>query len=192
MNQKVIQNLNELMEWLSRHKIDFSKWGSGATKSLEDLLEEVQIGDTKLRTAKRIVEVAVVLIRSGEKYLIETKQVFADNRVRHRNWPPSEKLQLGESPEGAANRCLFEELGLRSDQIQSMQRKNGPLIEEGDSTSYPGLCTEYRLHIFEANVSGLPQREFETKEETSSSDDLVKWHTWSWGSLPLNIKQALA
>lgn len=192
MTQKVIRDMNELKDWLASHKIDFSTWGSGAAKSLDDLLREVQKGDSKLQAAKRIVDVAVVIIKSGEKFLIESKQEFSDCRTRDRHWPPSEKLQIDEDAESAAERCLLEELGLRNDQINSVKRMSQPIVEEKQSSSYPGLLTEYRLHVIEANVNGLPQREFKTREEPFSNDQLVRWHTWKWGDLPSNFQHIFA
>ncbi len=192
LTQKAIRDMNELKSWLASHKIDFSAWGSGAAKSLEDLYREVQKGDSTLQAARRIVNVAIVIIQSGENYLIESKQEFADNRSRKRHWPPSEKLQIGERPEEAAKRCLFEELGLRDDQIDSVIQKSEPIVEEKPSMSYPGLKTEYHLHVIEAKVSGLPQREFKTKEEPFSNDQLVKWHTWKWGDLPSKFQHIFA
>lgn len=184
LTQQMIHNMSDLKNWLAEHKIDFSRWGIGSAKSVQDLFREIEKGDTKLVATKRLVEVAVIIIRSGEKFLVETKQEFSDNRTRMRSWPPSEKFSLTEGVEAAARRCLFEELALRKDQIKSVKVQPNSIIQEKKSSSYPGLVTRYKLHIIEADVSGLPMCEFSTQEAEVSQDQIVKWHFWDWGDLP--------
>lgn len=190
----------ELREWLVERRIDLSQWGVGEAKSLIDLWNEIRKGDTQLsdNPVCRRVNVAVVFIPSAEtdqqsqsQYLIETEQVMADQRIRPRGWPPSEKIQEDEPLPDAAKRCIEEELGISNQAVKIIRQIPDARIELRHSPSYPGLITEYRLHVVEAQVQGLPQRAFETEEERKDDTDPVRTHRWSWGELPQDFQHLL-
>ena len=187
LTQQIIKSLGDLRGWLTKNQIDSSEWGKGVTKTIHDLWREIEIGDARLGSGGRVVDVAVVIIRSGEKVLIETKQTLSGDRTRQRQWPPSEKFQTNENAKMAALRCLQEELRLEDKQIKSIKPTLPPIVESAPSPSYPGLNTQYHLHLVEAEVTGLPQREFTTEELPESHDGFVKWHSWKWGDLPANF-----
>ena len=190
MSQKAVSTLHELETWLIEQNIDLSNWGRGSAKSVCDLLREITTGDSKIisNPARRQVEVAVVVIQDGDKYLIEHEQVMSDSRIRVRNWPPSEKLQQNEPVLDAVKRCLREELGVNHSQIGMIRILSTPTTERKPSPSYPGLETEYTLHLAYANVRGLPQKSFETHELSHSGSGTVNLHRWVWREMPPQIR----
>jgi hypothetical protein len=119
--QVKIRNLDQLKAWLAARDIDASHWGRGAAKTIEDLWQEILNGETLLQDVPplRIIPVARIIIRKGNKILIEVEQEFEDNRVRSRNFPPSEKLKRDETYIDAAKRCLKEELGIDSKNFEN-------------------------------------------------------------------------
>lgn len=172
------QTQAELAAWLASSGIDLSGWGSGAAKGLADLWHEYRTGETRFEDdpPARVVEVAQVIIRRGERVLIELAQEMADGRRRERLRPPSEKLLAGESPHNAAVRCLREELGLDVAPGELISR--GVEEWQSDSPSYPGLPTRYRLYSFETTGAALPDEPF--KRDNAADGDPVRRHWWVW------------
>ena len=191
MTQSAIQKLSDLESWLASYQIDFGSWGRGDAKSVDDLLVEIKAGDSKLCNAMRVVEVAIILIKNGGAFLIESEQRLSDNRIRKRSWPPSEKLQMNETPLDAAKRCLFEELEISNEQQFQINPASKTKVEIKNSASYPGLSTEYHLHVFNATVEGLPKTPFVTQENSLSQDKVVTCHYWTWGELPADFAFAI-
>jgi len=189
----------ELANYLASNHIDTSKWGQGEAKKVSDLWTEIEKGETQIseNPVQRITTLCQVMIRNGEKILVETLQLFADGRVRVRNKPPAEKMLKDESWETAAVRGLVEELGATPDQIH-IDRQSYMLKEKvQDSQSYPGLETRYVIHQVEAQVDRLPNSAFWTLEDVANAADAVRTHCWDWqrspaSSLTLNEYQAKA
>ena len=172
-----------LANWLVAKGVDLSQWGQASAKSVEDLWHEIINHDMVIDEDPllRVVEVVTVIIRDGERVLIETAQQFKDGRRRSRNRPPSDKIKLGENYREAAIRCLDEELGIVSEQVQIMTNTHHVTQMVRQGVSYPGLPTQYYLHRVEAKVSHLPKHDFRTTESTRSGrTDPVKYHYWSW------------
>lgn len=174
---------DELIQLLVAGGIDTSDWGNGNTKSVDDLWTEIVAGESRLRMRplQRVVRGAVnVLIRRGERVLIETRQVFASGMTRQRHIPPAEKMQPGEEPMDTAIRCLCEELGVARHDIEIVASAHLPRREVRLSLSYPGLTTEYTFYIVEAQVKGLPDNDFETHEYDAEGRTWIMRHDWSW------------
>ncbi|MDJ0752432.1 MAG: hypothetical protein QNJ45_02860 [Ardenticatenaceae bacterium] len=188
---KTKQQLSQLL-W--SQGIDLTLWGKGAAKSVHNLWQELQTGDSRIQVypLRRQVEVSSVIIRSGNHILIELEQTMNDNRVRQRHWPPSEKIQRNENPRHAAVRCLCEELGLSSDQFEISTAEPIIGVEERKSASYPGLTSFYKFYLFEATIQDLPATPFQTDEVLNDRSDPIKTHLWSWKHPPRLIKRFLS
>ena len=176
------QSLKALVAWLTVAGVDISQWGYGSAKSIENLWDELACGEMYLQNNPllRVVPVVQVIIRRGDKLLIEAEQQFADQRKRYRNHPPSEKMKPGENHLDTAIRCLREELGVEAEDIEFILASYRQAKKELESPSYPGLWTSYIFHIIEAKVSGLPDTDFWTNEADENLRDVVKKHHWIW------------
>jgi hypothetical protein len=149
-----IMTIEQFKQFLTHAGIDYSTWGVGATKTVEDLYMEFTQGETIFECSMagliRVVSVAVVTVNVGNLVLKETKQVFANGSTRSRDMPGSvsEKFKLGEDPYEAGFRGLQEELGIPIEGFIF----NGELrINSSDprlSRSYPGLMSRYRNYDF--------------------------------------------
>lgn len=174
--------LAALKTWLRQHNIDYSSWGSDATKTVANLWEEIDAGETRLaeNPPRRLVEVTRVVIRRGDEILIEVRQDFASGQRRYRNSPPSEKMRPEETYLAAAKRCLAEELGVPPEKNVILTDTHRRKVWERPSKSYPGLNTRYVIHVVQAEASDLPEGPFCTMERATGPGDPVRRHHWEW------------
>ncbi len=149
---------------LRGHNIPVDTWtGEGGTKTLEDLLGEIESGESRLETTttgklRRTVRVVAVNIvgkdKDGQRYrLEEDRQVFKeDGHVKRRrlHGAVAEKIKGGESAIQAARRGIREELRITTAEI--LGEENGVIKETGRTATYPGLETEYRIHVVHARI----------------------------------------
>lgn len=179
MNQLQFGGIEYLAAWLAKGGIDVAGWGKGEAKQLLDLWREYTSGESCFtdNPAARQIDVAQVVIRRGDRVLLELAQEFADGRRRSRLMLPSEKLKGGESPRAAAWRCLDEELGLREGGV-ALGETSQVSEEVGDSPSYPGLPTRYVFHVFEATADSLPDDDF--YRDNAAPNDPIRRHLWGW------------
>lgn len=173
----------ELLDLLQAHNIPLEKWGAGETKTFEDLLAEIQIGEASIREEKgmlvRLAEGAVLIVYHTNKFgtwrLREEKQVFRDGRERRRDLEMSigEKMYPNEKPADAAYRALREELHI-TDRLPLISL---PPIIKGPvpSQSFPGLTTRYVMHAFEMY---LPTHLFRPEGYTEIQRDKVNYYVW--------------
>lgn len=172
----------ELADWLSAKEIDFSRWGVGGTKSINNLWDEYLNHEITFQNnpPMRIVQVVQVLIRRGNRILLEVEQVLGNSHRRYRNQPPSEKMKAGESYIAAAVRCLDEELGLTRADIAFIGSGYERVEAVTESPSYPGLRTRYTFHLIEAVAKGLPEEDFWRDNYANGHGDPVRRHLWAW------------
>jgi hypothetical protein len=146
----------DLINILSQYDIPYQNWGTGKSKTVEDLFSEVvgnecQIVERESGLVRLIEFVGIkVFYKDVETlwFLKEDRQEFNDGRMRRRNMPTSvaEKMISGEDPVTAGVRGISEELDLK---INSSQLKKHRDIQfNGGSLSYPGLRTKYKGHQF--------------------------------------------
>lgn len=175
-------NARELEEWLRLRRVDVDVWGTGGSKTVATLWEELQRGESQLQEVplRRLVSVVRVIVRRGNRVLVEVAQELDDGRRRYRLQAPSEKLRPGEEPEGAALRCLEEELGVPARDARLVPDSTRQWQRERESVSYPGLQTCYRFYSVEARVYGLPDRPFSTHEKAPGPGEPVHRHFWEW------------
>ncbi|KAL4424892.1 hypothetical protein ABPG77_002115 [Micractinium sp. CCAP 211/92] len=179
----------ELAEWLSGNGIAISSYGQGSAKSVAQLWEEVEAGETQLfmDTGRPLREVSVlnVLLRNSKgQTLYEAEQVLPNGARRRRGLPLSEKLLPGERWQEAAVRGVLEELGPVLPQepqaggVEVDEASMEESVETKESQSYPGLLSKYVCKRVSARVlSGLPEEDFSTEEERS---DGILQHCWVW------------
>lgn len=138
---------------LKKYSIDTTIWGQGDSKTRENLLEELKLGESNLVEKEGLlvrVERGVILnVYFDNLKLIEDRQVFNDGRVRRRNISTSigEKLKPKETPLVGARRALKEELGIVTSG-KLIPRSTIFTIEDRTlvpSTSFPGLWTKRTL-----------------------------------------------
>lgn len=177
-----IKSKEQLQAMLQSQGINYNNWGKGTSKSLDNLWEEIEGGETSIQDNPflRVVEVVQVLIYKEGKMLIEYEQEFKDGRKRLRNKPPSEKMKPGENYIEAAVRCLVEELEMEKEDITIFKDSYSKKITTINSPSYPELKTRYILHTVNGKVTGLPNDEFWTSETSHNETDAISRHHWIW------------
>lgn len=151
----------EVKTLLTESGIDFSSWGTGKSKTIDHLIEEVYVGETKLVKDENggvVRKLSVIILHvtcqtpDGKTWLLkEDKQVFNDGRERKRNLNGSifEKIKPDEDLEVAASRALSEELNIKD--VNQIKFGNDE-IETLDSPSYPGLKSMYTKHNAEVQI----------------------------------------
>ena len=155
-------NLSELINLLKKYDIPVDLWGTGKSKTVNHLLNEIRNNECSLveneNSITRYIEFVGIKIyyedESGQRFILkEEKQEFNDGRIRRRNMPNSvsEKMKFGEDPLISSIRGIREELGVRVE--GSQLNKYSDLNYDGGSVSYPGLDTKYKGHKFVCNFT---------------------------------------
>ena len=150
-------DLVELINLLKRYNIPCDIWGTGKSKTIQHLLDEIQGEECSVieedGSLTRYIEFVGIKIfytdEEGNKWFLkEDRQEFNDGRTRRRNIPSSvsEKMKFGEDPLISAIRGIKEELGVKIEGHQLSKRRD--LHYDGGSVSYPGLDTKYKGHRF--------------------------------------------
>jgi hypothetical protein len=177
-------DLIELTNVLKKYNIPVDIWGSGKSKTLNNLLDEIKGEECSLieRSGKitRYIEFVGIKIyytdNNNERWFLkEIRQEFNDGRVRRRNIPSSvsEKMKFGEDPVVAGIRGIKEELGV---EIQPYQlSKHSDLHYDGGSLSYPGLETKYKGHKFICNFN---HQQFNTNGYIEVQKDKKTFFNW--------------
>lgn len=150
------QKLNDLKNQLLKFSIPIDNWGTGKSKTINHLLDELENKECSLSEIDndilRSIEFVGIKIYfqspDSNWVLKEDRQEFNDGRIRRRNMPSSvsEKMKAGEDPLIAAVRGIEEELGIKIEQNQLTKRRD--LFYDGGSLSYPGLKTKYKGYQF--------------------------------------------
>ncbi len=183
-----LETIDQLKAWLASKGVDTSQWGVSGAKSVENLWAEIVEGETEIQDdpPMRLVRLVNVIIRQGDRILVETTQEFGENQQRERGGPPAEKIKPGESPVETALRCLQEELQVDPSRVEITTMSAEPQPRINDSQSYPGLRTCYLQYDVEAKVEGLPAESFWTTEALHEDGDPVHLHRWLWKPLTPN------
>ena len=184
--EKLIEkiSISELQQKLLAAGIDVSQYGKGQAKTLADLQQEIEKGETLLATDKegklyrevRVCGVDIFYISpEGKKYrLKEEKQVFKDGRERRRDLGQavSEKMKPGENPEEAALRGIKEELGIADNiKLEDFSDDKQILV----SPSYPGLKSEYNRYVFKTILN---ENQFKPEGYTEEEGGKTTYFVW--------------
>lgn len=153
-------DLDNLKELLNSYNIPIDLWGTGKSKTINNLLNELENNECSLEEKNdkitRYIEFVGIKIyynKDDERFILkEDRQEFNDGRVRRRDMPSSvsEKMVFGEDPIVASIRGIREELGVKIEAHQLTKRSD--LNYNGGSLSYPGLDTKYKGHKFICNL----------------------------------------
>ncbi len=171
---------------LKEHNINIEEWGKANAKGLDSLVSEVMVGETKLETGAngdllRFIEVVAGNVIYTDNHqnkfqLVEDRQEFADGRIRRRDQlfgtSISEKMMPNESPEIALRRGLQEELA-----IVNANFSDEPVIEEKEhiSHSFPGLKSNYKVHIFDVSIN---DSDYQPNGYIEEQDDKSTYFIW--------------
>jgi hypothetical protein len=156
-NSSEILDIDQLKSRLMEYSIPIETWGTGKSKTVENLLDELEQKECNVVDEGgylvRYIEFVGIKIYYVDKnediwQLKEDRQEFHDGRIRRRSMPSSvsEKMKFGENPSIAAVRGIKEELGFEIEESQLSKRKD--LDFNGGSISYPGLRAKYKGHQF--------------------------------------------
>eukprot|EP00928_Gymnodinium_smaydae_P020352 TRINITY_DN17867_c0_g4_i1.p1 TRINITY_DN17867_c0_g4~~TRINITY_DN17867_c0_g4_i1.p1 ORF type:complete len:778 (-),score=158.85 TRINITY_DN17867_c0_g4_i1:186-2474(-) len=146
---------------LREHGIDSSKFGVGGARTLEQFANEVRIGSALLmldasshKKLVRVVDVVLLRVVSGGKFLVEQSETFADGRGRDNlNRLPGTKREPHENKRTCAARIASTMLNLGGSQLSYDFTKQEVFEEEEESRSYPGVLTVYRKAIIPCRAS---------------------------------------
>merc|ERR1719161_1446106 len=141
----------EIREKFLTHGIDVSLYGQQNTRSLEQVANEVQRGESYLMESNdRILRVVdLVLVRVAEpkgRILVEVKHEHPDGTCTKCERLPATKRKPGDNVWRTAQRLLETRPKLVSDQVNIRLGVEDLTEEEQESTSYPGLLSVYRKH----------------------------------------------
>ncbi len=169
---------------LLKHGVDISSWGQDSTKNIEELVTELNSGESSLDETsdgllRRVRVLALdVFVRVGDTVfiLVEDRQEFQDGSVRRRNLSTSlgEKLKFDGSPEQTARRALSEELGIGEFYVRDLRLGH---IEESprESGGYPGLPTNIAKHYAAVMIDPAVYRAEGYKEQQERKTTYFKW-----------------
>lgn len=176
-------DLESLKNYLNKFSIPIDNWGTGKSKTIEHLFDELkneecflsEIDGTLVRSIE-FVGVKIYCNENNERWTLkEDRQEFNDGRIRRRNMPSSvsEKMKFGEDPLKSAIRGIKEELGVDISSSQLSKRKD--LFYDGGSVSYPGLKTKYKGHQF---ICELKSHQFDPSGYVEIQRDKKTYFVW--------------
>lgn len=172
----------ELESYLQQHKISVRDWGKGESKTLDDLWQELDHGESRLEeSGDRVVRfvtgvgIDVYYVSFGIRLkLFEEKQVFTDGRPRERKLSTSvgEKMRPRETAQEAAARALLKELSITGVAIMAIGVEDRHIVR---SDSFPGLWTKNTVNLFEC---WLPPELFNSKGYIEVQDGKTSYFKW--------------
>lgn len=174
----------EVLALLARYNVPLEAWGKGDAKTLTHLIAEIESAEAWLeespvhglmRVSSGTTLSVYFPVVGGRLVLKETKQVFADGRIKVRplDFSIGEKRRPDETPESAAYRALREELGI--DEAIPLQEKTERIKGPVPSVSFPGLTTFYTMHHF---IVILPKRYFRPEGYIEHQQDKTNYYEW--------------
>lgn len=163
---------------LLKSGVPLDLWGKNQAKTLDHLVEELNIGESKLQGIERIIHTVVLDVRYKKFVLREKEQVFVSGRYRKRRLPwgsVAEKLRPGEGVFSGIKRALKEELGIDFGYGVRLRQVRGVELV-GVSLSYPGLVNTNFQSRF---VVTLPTRLFKEEGYVEIQPDKTTYFEWT-------------
>lgn len=183
-NFNSLTSIEEFIKKLKEYSIPVEKYGTGVTKTIQHLFNEIQEGESRIEEENgslvRYIEFVGIKIfyidKIGTKWFLkEDRQEFKDGRTRNRglNVSVAEKMKPGEDPLQSAIRGIEEELKIEisTDQIREMKSRES----EKESGSYPGFKTKYNEHPF---ICYINKSQFNPKGYIEHQKDKSTFFIW--------------
>jgi hypothetical protein len=180
-------SIEQLVSLLEMYQMPMEEWGSGRAKTVEDLLSEINSGETelieeegRLIRATEALAINVFSIADGKIWkLREDKQIFTDGRIRERrdetmDTSMGEKISIEELHLKALQRALQEELGV-DENFEFDSREGETLIKERTSSSFPGLTSKLKLHYYDVL---LPVEFYKKEGYVETQKNKCTYFTW--------------
>jgi len=149
----------ELQVLLRRHGFDPDKYGVGKAKTLEHLFREVQSGECSLfaegcALVRDVQLVGLNITREGRVLEEQFQEFYEGNRRRTRKLDASagEKMKPEETPNDTVRRLIKEEFPILLGNLETLIRGDD-LSRREESFSYPGLITQYTIHLFSIELT---------------------------------------
>jgi hypothetical protein len=182
----------QLLELLCAYDVPTDRWGQAGAKSVFQLFEEIQAGESELHVTadgrlQRVVNVVNVVVEHAGLRLVEEEMQIKGGPVRRRQFPwVAEKMLSGERPADTARRALREELGIDDDRIefQSVLLRRTP----ASSGAYPGLSC---LFVIRQMRCELPAEHFRREgyvERDAEKEVLFGWRPRERASLQVRTR----
>lgn len=152
---------SEISQKLTKYNIDVSVYGQPKTRSLEQVANEVQRGESYLMESDdkilRVVDsVFVRVMEPTGKVLVETKQEQPDGTVVKVEKLPSCPHHKGDNIWRTAQRLLETGPKFANENVHIRAGAEQIQEEEEESEAYPGLISVYRKHYVDAQFGGNP------------------------------------
>ncbi|CAE7895994.1 HTR3A, partial [Symbiodinium sp. KB8] len=210
-----------LKDYLESCGVNTSKFGTGGTKTMSWLFQELKEGSSFLEQPcdssmpghpgrpkiMRVVEPIFIRLRFRSRVLVQERQQFPDGRTRVRNMLLAEKKEPRDSGGllAAIHRGIHEELGVsledlgRDDVIRYRPDTYHFEIEQIDSASYPGLPSSYRTHHVQVEILETGLDVFLHCGLPEFSDFVTKEKTaqgevtlfWRWDDVPTALRKGV-
>lgn len=123
-------------------------------KTQDDLIQELALGECSLGWHNdkivRVINLVLIEVRDGDRYLVETYQQLASGEIFPRNIRGvAEKIQYPETPHEAALRGLEEELGVVPKDLKFLSKS----FEVNPKSKYEGIESYAKKHKFLASLN---------------------------------------
>jgi hypothetical protein len=157
---KVDQTAEGVEQMMQKHGIDTSLYGEGSAATLDEVANEVQLGECDLmedsdRGLVRIVSVVLLRISDPKgKILVEARKKLKDSTVQELNRMPGGKQRPHENAFHTARRIMTNNLQIPEDLVEFNVAGCALMEEEKESPTFPGLKTVYKKHIVDAIIGG--------------------------------------
>ncbi len=184
-----MDSVETLRQTLDSNGINTSLYGEGCAKSLQQLFNEIRLGESVLMTKDgkltRNIHIMTIYLFNKNKVLIEWEQKFHPTRdreefTRSRYISLAEKYYPHENKENVLTRALKEELGIDYNHkgILNITECN----EIRNSNSYPELETHYHcVSVFiDTEISSINIPDDFVYTEYFDNGDPRLTTTWKW------------
>lgn len=176
-------SLEELTGILITCGIPIEKWGMDEAKTIDNLLVELQNGESAMWVDDQGIHRDVTVLwldvihetSDGDVFLLkEDRQEFRDGRVRRRDLPGSlgEKMKPNERPVDASMRALAEEIGVEN--ITS-HYVIGEEVKMYTPPTYPGLESRYTTY---SHLVQIGTEDFRPEGYVEYQEDKVNYYVW--------------
>lgn len=187
-----IESVENLQEILSTNGINTSLYGQGTAKSIQQLFNEIELGETILnihndKLTRKLYVMNICLI-DGDKVLIEWQQKFhstpdREEFIRSRYLSVAEKFYPNEKIEEVIIRSLKEELNINFDGLGILNINSS--TEVMNSNSYPELESHYHytsviIDTQQTSSINIPHEKYYIFTEYFDNGNERLTTTWKW------------